>query len=171
MNNLSYEPGVKITDQLAILYNCSPKSVAKLANLMSESRRALKLGNGKRLTDKQCRSIWRYHAKKVGVIIPKPSNSLSVNIPIAEPVKKPSVKAVDGIYKLINFGLKVGDKRTVISLERYIADKLSERFSLSSNSDVRKWIQTNAANDIDLNQPLMRQIRHNIIEHLVTTSL
>lgn len=167
MNNLAYEPGVKITDQLAILYNCSPKSVAKLANLMSESRRALKLGNGKRLTDKQCRSIWRYHAKKVGVIIPKPIVSIGVSIPTVEPVKKPSVKATDGIYKLINFGLKVGDKRTVISLERYVTEKLSERFGLSSNSDVRKWIQTNAANDIDLSQPLMRQIRHNIFERLV----
>ncbi len=168
MNNSVYDTSESITDQLAKLYNCSPKSSAKLANLMNEARRALKLGKSKRLTDKQRMYIWRYHAKKVGVIIPKPSNSLNVNIPIVEPVKKPSVKAVDGIYKLINFGLKVGDKRTVISLERYIADKLSERFGLGSNSDIRKWIQTNAANDIDLNQPLMRQIRHNIIEHLVS---
>lgn len=78
-----------------------------------------------------------------------------------------TTKATDGAFKLINFSVKLGGKRTVISLEQYIVDALKGRFALADNSKVRQWVEQAMAAVFDANAPIMWQIRFAIFRALI----
>jgi hypothetical protein len=69
-------------------------------------------------------------------------------------------------YRLIKFRVRLGTVCTVISLEQYIVDALKDRFNLSDNTAVRRWIGTSLANNFDANAPIMRQVRFAIFKAL-----
>lgn len=180
---MSYDGTTKIGDELAKLYKFSPNSDVKIAKVMKEARAALNLGNGKRLTPEQNMAIWHYHHNKVnGVNIPTEAQGdiveyvEYVNNPMDKPPSdviiptkplKPFTKATEGAFKLINFSVKLGTKRTVISLEQYIVDALKDRFALMDNSAVRQWIEAAMVDSFEGNEPIMRQVRFTIFQALV----
>lgn len=177
---MSYDGTTKVGDELAKLYRFSPNSDAKIAKVMKEARAALSIGKAKRLTPEQNMAIWRYHHNKVnGVNISTEAQGDIVeygNNPIGKPPSaviiptkplKPFTKATEGTFKLINFSVKLGTKRTVISLEQYIVDALKDRFALADNSAVRQWIESALVDSFDDNAPIMRQVRFAIFQALI----
>ena len=168
---MNYDGTTKVSNALATLYGYSPKSTAKAADIMTEARGSLGIGNARRLSTEQNMAIWNYHFDKLnGVNNPTDGNDSNIPTEAATDSDRnnpTTTKATEGAFRLINFSVKLGGKRTVISLEQYIVDALKGRFTLADNSQVRRWIELSMVDSFDAGAPIMRQVRFAIFQALI----
>jgi hypothetical protein len=73
-------------------------------------------------------------------------------------------------FKQIHFAINLGNKRTTVMLEGYLAKALQRKHGLIDNPAIRAWIEQALKDDgarFDSYAPLTRQVKRIIIESLV----
>ncbi len=141
---MRYDGSTSIYEPLAKMYKCSPKYTDKLRPIVEKAQIELGLSKTAKHTPELRMAIYKH---------------------IKEQFK--GQESADSPFKLVNFSIKLPDRRTTISLERYYTDALQSKFKLKNNVEIRQWIEAAIADNIDSDQPITRQVKCLIVKSLL----
>lgn len=142
---MSYDGNGSLGEALAKLYGYSSKNQKVTAKHISGAKNALGLVGVKSLTPEQKLMVYAFHSDK----------------------QKPPESVLTDPFALVKLSLKIGDRRTVLSLERYLVDLMKVRFGLASNANVSRWIEANISGKLDPSIPLTKQVVYAIVMALI----
>jgi len=156
---MDYDGTSKLGDAIAALYNCSPRSRNKLAELVKEAKAGLGFtSKAKHLPDDVRLAIYRWHYERLNPI---------------QDVKQDSPDSTIQDVKHVHFAVTITHqcqpKRTTVMLEGYWVKALQRKHGITDNAAIRAWIEQAIKGDgvrFDSFAPLTRQVKRIIIESL-----